>query len=112
MQFRRSRLVLAGIATVALMVAGSETVAAQPDAAKDVTPVADTKQARFRVDGMTCGSCSLAVKMAAQKVPGVSKAGASNEKKTAWAVYDPGKTNPKAIAAAISKAGYPATPIE
>ena len=108
---------LAGIlvlsaSTIAFAAACSDVVAAQVDTAQDAHPVAATMQARFTVDGMTCGSCNVAVKVAAEKVVGVSKAGASHEKQTAWAVYDPTKTNPRDIAAAITDAGYPASIIE
>lgn len=99
---------LGAIAVASTFIFGAactDPVAAQPTK----QPSAVTKQVRFRVDGMTCDSCNVTVKVAAEKVNGVSKAGASHAKKSAWAVYDPAKTNSRAIAAAITKAGYPAT---
>lgn len=101
--------IILGVSAIAFTAACSDVVAAQADTAQNPHPVAATKQARFKVDGMTCSSCNVAVKVAAERVNGVSKAGASHEKKTAWAVYDPSKTSPKAIAAAITEAGYPAS---
>jgi mercuric ion binding protein len=67
---------------------------------------------RLMIQGMTRPSCNLAIKAAAEGVNGVSKAVASYSKKTAWAVFDPAKTNPQAIGAAMTAAGYPATLIK
>lgn len=55
------------------------------------------------VEGMTCGGCAAAVKLAAEKVDGVKSAKVSYEKGTAEITYDPGKTNPEAIAKAITE---------
>lgn len=98
-----------GIATAAFAVACNDVAAVETRASNSAASVANTAQARFKIEGMTCGSCNLAVKMAAEKVDGVSKAGASHKTKQAWAAYDPAKTNPKVIAKAITAAGYRAT---
>ena len=105
-------LTVMGVYAAVFAIACNDVVAAHVHEATSAVETASTKQARFTVEGMTCGSCNVAVKVAAEKVDGVSKAGASHEKKTAWAVYDPTKTNPKAIAAAITKAGFKTTPVE
>jgi len=68
-------------------------------------------EAVFQVEGMTCSSCNTAVKLAAEKVNGVRQARASQGEKRAWVHYDPAKTNPEAIATAITSAGYKATPL-
>lgn len=62
-----------------------------------------TQVCTLKVEGMTCGGCEAAVKMAAKKVDGVKDAKASSEKGTAEITYDPSKTNPEAIANAITK---------
>lgn len=66
-------------------------------------------EATFDVRGMTCASCNVAVKVAAEKVPGVRHARASHDEKRAWATFDPTRTTPEAIATAITNAGYEAT---
>lgn len=70
---------------------------------------ASRAEAVFDVNGMTCASCNIAVKVAAEKVPGVRHVRASHDEKRAWATYDPTRTTPDAIAAAITGAGYEAT---
>jgi Cu+-exporting ATPase len=52
---------------------------------------------------MTCASCAPAVKAAAKTVAGVSDATVSYSKATADVTYDPARTNPKAIADAITR---------
>ena len=74
-------------------------------------PPAGAVEAVFQVEGMTCSSCNAAVKLAAEKVNGVHQARASHGEKRAWVHYDPAKTNPEAIATAITSAGYKATPL-
>jgi len=72
--------------------------------------VANVQQATFHVEGMTCTSCNVAVKVAAEKVEGVTEARASHGDKRAWVSFDPRRTNPEAIARTITAAGYEATP--
>jgi copper chaperone len=68
------------------------------------------KHVTLKVEGMTCGGCAAAVKMAAEKVDGVKEAKVSHEKGTAEVVYDPDKTTPEAIAKAITeKSGFKAS---
>jgi copper chaperone len=57
----------------------------------------------LKVSGMTCGGCEAAVKMAARKVDGVKAVQASSERGTAQVTYDPSRTNPEAIANAITR---------
>ena len=64
----------------------------------------------FAVDNMTCASCPYIVKSSMAAVPGVAKLAVSFEAKTATVTFDDTKTNPDAIAAASTKAGYPAHP--
>jgi copper chaperone CopZ len=56
----------------------------------------------LNVEGMTCGGCAAAVKMAAKKVTGVADADVSYEKGRAVVTYDPAKTTPETIAKAVA----------
>jgi copper chaperone CopZ len=63
----------------------------------------------LNVEGMSCGHCLNAVSRALRGLPGVDvQSVAIGQAKVA---YDPGAIDPARIAAAITAAGYPATPI-
>lgn len=57
----------------------------------------------LKVEGMTCGGCEVAVRRAAKQVDGVKDVTASVAKGTAEVTYDASKTNPEAIARAITE---------
>ena len=61
------------------------------------------------IKGMTCGGCVAAVKLRLKKVKGVVAYEVSLEKGEAEVTYDPGQTDPDAIAAAVSEIGFKAT---
>lgn len=61
------------------------------------------------VPGMNCPVCPITVKKALEKVPGVTHASASLEKKEAVASYDDSKTDVEKLLDATFDAGYPAT---
>jgi periplasmic mercuric ion binding protein len=61
------------------------------------------------VPDMTCSTCPIQVKKALSKVPGVSTARASLEKKEAVVTYDEGRTNVKALLKATADIGFPST---
>jgi mercuric ion binding protein len=69
------------------------------------------QEATFGVDGMTCASCNVTVKVAAEKVPGVHSARADSIRGRAWVTFDPATTTPVQIATAISATGYRAAPL-
>ncbi len=71
---------------------------------------AATETATLKVEGMTCASCKVTVRTAARKVDGVAKVDVDVDAGTATVTYDPRRTDPKAIAEAITGAGYRATP--
>jgi mercuric ion binding protein len=73
---------------------------------------ADAREAVFHVDGMTCASCNVTVKVAAERVRGVRSARADAAQALAWVSFDPAATTPAQIAAAISETGYKTTAIE
>ncbi len=79
---------------------------------RPIETVADSTltKATLKVDGMTCGGCEAAVKMAAKRVDGVREAAASAAQGVAEVLYDSSKTNPEAIAKAIeSSTGFTAS---
>src|SRR5215212_8665756 len=57
----------------------------------------------LKVSGMTCAGCEVAVRLAARRVDGVRDVTVSYAKGKAEVTYDPAKTSPAAIAAAITK---------
>jgi len=62
------------------------------------------------IEGMTCGGCAAAVKMAAKGIDGVKDATVSYEEGKAEVTYDASKTTPEAIARVVSeKSGFKAT---
>ena len=72
--------------------------------------VAGERTITFAVDNMTCASCPYIVKHSMASVPGVATVAVSFAAKTAIVTFDDAKTNPDAIAAASTNAGYPAHP--
>jgi len=70
--------------------------------------LAATQIATLSVPGMYCAVCPITVKKALEKVPGVTKATASLEKKEAVVTYDDAKTSVNKLLDATFEAGYPA----
>jgi copper chaperone CopZ len=60
------------------------------------------------VDGMSCNHCVSHVTKALAAVPGVEVTRVAIG--SAEVAFDPARTSPAAIAAAVSEAGYPARP--
>lgn len=60
----------------------------------------------LNVGGMTCQSCQNHVTKALRAVEGVSNVEVSLERGTATVAYDDEKTNPGALAQAVTEAGY------
>lgn len=68
------------------------------------------QRSALKIEGMTCAGCAVAVKMAATSVEGVKGGRVDYEMGTAEVTFDASKTNPKAIAKAISeKSGFKTT---
>lgn len=73
------------------------------------TPTAEKEaEVELQVDGMHCETCPLTVRTAARSVPGVVDARVSLDPGRAWVRYRPSLATPEAIAAAITRSGYPA----
>lgn len=73
-----------------------------------VTPIANANLQRvvIPVEGMSCATCEVAVRSALKRVNGVASAHVSVATKNATVDYDPAKTNPDQIVAAINSTGY------
>ncbi len=80
--------------------------------ARVATTQAHLREAVFRVEGMTCASCNVTVKLAAERLRGVQRARADSAQGRAWVTFDPAATTPVHIASAISETGYKATPLD
>ena len=79
-------------------------------AAAFATPVwAASQSVTLSVPGMTCSACPITVKSALNKVPGVSQADVTFQKREAVVTFDDTKTSVQALAKATADAGYPST---
>ncbi len=78
-------------------------------AAVNAPNAANLKTVTLSVPGMTCAACPITVRKALEKVPGVVRAQADFDSKTATVRFDPARTDIKALIAAVKNAGYAAT---
>lgn len=69
--------------------------------------LAKTQTVSLNVPTMDCATCPLTIKAALSKVPGVSRAKVSYERREAVVVFDDSKTNVDELKKATSDAGYP-----
>ena len=75
-----------------------------------VSPVlAATQTVTLSVPGMSCSACPITVKESLTKVPGVSKADVSFDKKQAVVTFDDAKTSVQKLTKATEDAGYPSS---
>ena len=63
----------------------------------------------FKVEGMVCGHCEVAVQEAVRKLRGIKKVKAIKRKKEAMVEYDEAEVNLDQIIAAVNATGYQAT---
>lgn len=91
---KRSLLVVVTMLVGWLVVPSSET------RERDET---QTATCTLKIEGMTCGGCEGAVKIAAKRVDGVTAVTASYKTRSAQVTYDPAKTTPEAIAKAVTE---------
>lgn len=73
--------------------------------AVEVLP-AETASVEFAVEGMTCDGCAAAIGRSLQRTPGVVAHTVSFAEARARVTFDPTRTSPAALAAAIENAGY------
>jgi copper chaperone CopZ len=115
MQGRRSGTVTLLIATVIVLGFGSLNIgryvfASAPASVQALTRLANgLNRVVIPVEGMTCATCEIAVGHALKRIDGVNSARVSVASKTATVDYEPGKTNPEQLVAAINSTGYRAT---
>ena len=64
---------------------------------------------KFDVSGMTCAACQAHVEKAVRGVEGVCSVNVNLLQNTMQVEFDPEKTDPAGIAAAVEKAGYGAS---
>jgi Cu+-exporting ATPase len=69
-----------------------------------------SRQAGIAVEGMTCASCVAHVEKAIRGVEGVKASQVNLARGRAVVEYDPARTNPDKVAAAIEHSGYTARP--
>ena len=67
------------------------------------------KTVTLAVPGMTCETCPITVKMALNKVKGVTKVNVDFDKREAVVTFDDAKTTVAALTKATKDAGYPST---
>ena len=60
----------------------------------------------FSVEGLSCVTCEIPVRHALRRIDGVKAAHVSSATKTATVDYEPAKTNPEQLVAAINSTGY------
>jgi len=61
------------------------------------------------VDGLSCVACEIPVRHALRRIDGVKAIYVSTATKTATVEYEPAKTNPEQLVAAINSTGYRAS---
>lgn len=69
--------------------------------------LAAPQQVTLNVPTMDCATCPITIRVALMKVPGVSKAVVSYNKRTAKVSYDDAKTDVAALMRATEGVGYP-----
>ncbi|WP_163708943.1 heavy-metal-associated domain-containing protein [Mangrovibacterium lignilyticum] len=91
--------------SIALFTACSNS-AKQPADANTATVSAEPVEIVYHVEGMTCDHCEESIQKGVGELPGISLVEANHEDSTTKVIYDPSKTDEKAIAEAIGKRGY------
>ena len=70
----------------------------------------EPQEADLAVGGMDCASCVAHVEKALRNVPGVESYRVNLARGRASVRFDPGRTDPQRLAAAVTDVGYPSTP--
>ena len=71
--------------------------------------VTSAKTVSFTVEGMTCASCSVAVRMALKKLDGVKEAKVSVADGLAVVDYEPARVTPQQMVETVDRLGYRAS---
>jgi mercuric ion binding protein len=76
------------------------------------TACASPKTVSLSVPTMDCPVCPITVKQALTKIPGVTRAEVSFDKRQATVTFEDSKTSAEALTRATTNAGYPSTLIK
>ncbi len=106
---KRSPILLAAVLAISGLGVFGITAVLPVSAQSPAVQVAAVKSATFSIENMTCALCPVTVKKAMEQVNGVQSVEIDFAAKTATVAFDPAVTNIKAIGAASTNAGYPAT---
>lgn len=68
--------------------------------------------AALAIPGMSCAACPVTIKIALNRVPGVTATTVNFDNRQAIVTFDDAKTDVEALLRATSEAGYPATVIK
>jgi mercuric transport protein len=79
---------------------------------ESASPLAALDTVTLRVEGMTCGGCTLATRKVLERLDGVTKAEVSYEQKTAVVIYDPTKVTTAQMIQAVATLKYTATVVK
>src|SRR3954468_7853721 len=74
------------------------------------TQTAEAREVNLNVEGMNCASCVAHVEKALKSVPGTQEAQVNLTRGRARVRFDPARTDPVKLAAAVEKSGYHAHP--
>jgi len=72
------------------------------------TLAAEPHTVQLAVDNMMCDACPITVRKALSHVAGVTQTAVDLATHTATVTFDPTRTTPHALAAAVTNSGYPA----
>ena len=82
---------------------------AAPAPASLASPALVLDTVTLRVEGMTCGGCTLATRKVLERLDGVTSAEVSYEKKQAVVIHDPAKVTVAQMIAAVATLKYTAS---
>ena len=91
-------------------VAAARVLLASAPASRSALPDS-LMQVTLRVEGMTCGGCTIATRTVLTRLPGVVRAEVTYEEQQAVVTYDPAKVTVARMIAAIRTLNYTATVI-
>ncbi len=101
----RKIIAVAAVAAAAL----GAVVLATGRAGAESAPAPGNATAVLHVEGMTCPSCKIAVRMAFTRLGGVKGAKVDVARKSAAVDYDPARVTPPELVEAVNRAGYQAS---
>lgn len=91
---------------LAVVVNGACTPKQKQETKAPVVEQAVTRQAAFKVGGMTCDHCEMSIRKGVEELNGIITVEANYEDSTTHVTFDPSRTGEEEIIAAIEKRGY------